>query len=142
MIQPYSDEYMTFDVSTNRYILTEKDVLDTVGINLSVRSKSEEAKRAYLRLASMQIYNYIHSHNINNELQDFIISHTETGRKIIKEAMEMQVLLFASSGNLSILPDENMRKLSIDMNAIAVLERFIPEIGTTILYTGNLRVLR
>jgi hypothetical protein len=141
MIQPYSDEYMFFDKATNRYVLTEKDVLETVGINLSARSKSEESKRAYLRLASTQIYNYIHKHNMNNELQDFIISHTETGRAIIKEAMEMQVLLFASAGNLSVLPDENMRRLSVDMNAVAVLERIIPELGTTILYTGNLRVL-
>lgn len=141
MIQPYSDEYMFFDKATNRYVLTEKDVLETVGVNLSARSKSEESKRAYLRLASTQIYNYIHKHNMNNELQDFIISHTETGRAIIKEAMEMQVLLFASAGNLSVLPDENMRRLSVDMNAVAVLERLIPELGTTILYTGNLRVL-
>lgn len=139
MTHPYDDDYMVFDYNSNRYILTEKSVQETLGVNLSARCKSEEAKKAYLRLASIQIYNYIHKHNIDTALQDYIIANTESGRKIIKEAMEMQILLFVSAGNLSVLPDEKMRALSIDMNAIAILEQVIPEIGTSILYTGKLR---
>lgn len=135
---PLSDDYMTFNGNTGRYVITEKDVLENIGIDLSARSKSDIVKNAYLNLASIQIYNFIHKHNINNDLQDYIIANTKTGRKIIKEAMELQVLMFASAGNLAVLPDEKMRALSVDMNAAIILERVIPEIGTSILYTGKL----
>jgi hypothetical protein len=135
---PYSDEYMTYDYENHRYMLTEKAILDELGINLSERSKNEAAKKAFLRLASNQIYNFIHSHNVNNVLQDYIIAKTAKGRKIIKEAMTSQFWLLANAGDLSILPDERQRALSIDMNAISVLEQSIPEIGCSILYTGNL----
>lgn len=135
---PYSDEYMTYDYESHKYMLTEKAVLEELGINLAERSKNEAAKKAFLRLASNQIYNYIHSHNVNDVLQDYIIAKTSRGRKVIKEAMLSQFWLLANAGDLSILPDEKQRALSIDMNAISILGQTIPEIGCSILYTGKL----
>ena len=72
MKYPLSDDYMIFDSVSNRYVLTTKGVYETVGVNLDERTKNNEAKSALLRLASMQIYNYIHKHNTENDFQDHI----------------------------------------------------------------------
>lgn len=138
MQYPYSDRYMTFDEVSHRYILTVEDVFENLSINLSERINSENVRKRLLKHISNQIYNFIHSHNTNNDWQDYVIAKTESGRKIIKEAMEEQLIYFLTVGDLSRSLDKEERSIVIDEMAKECLLRTIPEIGTTILYTGRL----
>lgn len=133
---PYSDDYMIFNEQANRYVLTEKDVLENYGINLSARFVNPSLVKPTLNQVSLQVYSYIHGFNVNNKMQDYIIAHTEDGRRIIKEAMEQQLLYFLSVGDLSKTPDEHKRKFWFDEMAKEILMQPIKEIGTSILYTG------
>lgn len=139
---PYDDKYMKFDFTTHRYVLTEEDSFDNLAINLSERIENENVRKRVLRTVSNQIYNFIHSHNTNNDWQDYIIAKTESGRAIIKEAMEEQLIYFLTAGNVSRSLDKEERSLAIDEMAKEVLLRTIPEIGTTILYTGAVPQLK
>ena len=138
-MKPYSDEFMTFNEETKHYELTEQCALKELGINLRERSKNDVAIQRFLRLASSQVYRFIHEHNTDNDYQDHIIANTESGRKIIKEAMQEQLIYLSMVGDISRVHDLQKRALYIDDNAKAVLYRTIPEIGTTICYTGRLR---
>lgn len=136
MNYPYSDEFMIYNKEKRRYILTEKDVLFNLGINLSERVKDQNAINAFLDLASLHCYRFIHQHNTNTDFQDYVISKTETGRKIIKEAMEQQLIYLSMVGDLSRSTDKDERSAWFDETAKETLMRTIPEIGTTICYTG------
>ena len=136
---PLTDDFMIFDNETQRYILTEKDVNINLGINILERLKNPNTLKAILKQVSNQIYMFIHKHSNNNDLQDYVISHTEKGRKIIKEAMEQQLIYYLAVGDLSKSTDEKKRALAIDMVAQETLMQTIPEIRTSICYTGNIR---
>ena len=133
---PLSDDYMIFNYDTMRYELTSKDIFENLGIDFDSEGYDKTVVRAYLKLASLKVYNYIHSHNCDDDYQDYVIAKTKKGRKLIKEALEMQVLLYASTGNLAVLPDKEARALSIADEVKDILLRPIPEIGCSILYTG------
>ena len=111
-IYPYDDEYMIFDKATGRYILTEKYLIEKMGIDLSARINERNAVtpsalvNRLLRQGSNMVYNYIHAFNANNTFQDLLIA--------------------------------KLPSLRIDQNCIDVLERTVPELGTTILYIGDL----
>jgi hypothetical protein len=137
---PYSDSYMIYNNSDHHYILTEKCALESLGINLKERTKNEVAIKRVLRLASTQVYGFIHEHNTNNDLQDFIIAKTESGRKIIREAMEEQLLYLTLGGDISRVHDWQKQAMFLDSSAKRVLYRTIPEIGTTVCYTGALPI--
>lgn len=138
---PYDDEYMIYNKELSRYVLTEKDVLHNLGINLAERVKDQSAINSFLNLASMHVYRYIHQFNVNNALQDYVIAHTETGRKIVKEAMEQQLVYLSMVGDLSRSADKEERLSWFDENAKEILMRTIPEIGCSVCYAGNLRIL-
>ena len=140
MKYPYSDVFMTYDYKTHRYILTDKDVIENLSIDINHRLKDKNLVSNLLNQISLQVYSYIHQFNKNNKAQDFIIASTEDGRTIIKEAMEQQLIYFLSVGDLSRTPDENKRKFWFDEIAKQVLLRDIKEIGTTICYSGYLLV--
>lgn len=71
-IKPYSDDYMVWDENTNHYILTEKALIEKVGLNLRARMGDralitpEIAIKSFNTTVSDMIYQYIHEHNIDN----------------------------------------------------------------------------
>ena len=136
MIYPKTDEFMVFNKESSRYILTEQDVNQNLGINISDRLKNPNAINSLLNQISIQVYRFIHEHNINNELQDYVIAHTEMGRKIIKCAMEEQLIYVMTVGDLSRSTDKEKRALWFDSNAKEILCTPIPELGAHLLYTG------
>lgn len=139
-MQPFSDDFLEFEESSGRYYLTLKDVQEYLGIDLTARAKDSVSINAILRLASNHVYNYIHQFN-DNRLQDYIISHTDDGRRIIKKAMEEQLTYILTVGDLSRTTDLNKRKLWFDENAKNILENeVIKETGTTICYCGRYRL--
>jgi hypothetical protein len=112
--------------------------MENLGIDIEARLTVPNAIPALLNRISVKIYSFIHTHNVNNQLQDYIIAKTESGRRIIREAMEEQLIYFLTVGDLSRSVDEAERRLAIDQTAIDILLQPIPEIGCSILYCGKL----
>lgn len=141
-MKPISDEFMIYNEEYNRYILTEKDVVTNLGIDINDRVKNPEAINSLLNQISIQVYRFIHEHNVANVVQDYIIATTEMGRKIIKTAMEEQLIYVMTNGDLSRSTDKEKRALWFDDNAKEVLMTPIKEIGTHILYSGKFVMFR
>ena len=140
---PLTDEFMVYDYENHRYILTEKDVEENLGISLIARSKNEKARAQLLKQVSRQVYAFIHDYTLSGceEAKDYIIATTKSGRAKIKEAMEQQLLYFLTVGDVSKTTDAQKRAFKFDETAKAILEEHIPELGTNLLYTGQIRVV-
>ena len=137
---PFTDEYLNYDYNTHRYVLTEKDVLENLAIDLQAdfRPDIKNSIDAFLKQVSSLVYGYIHEFSVNNLMQDFVIAKTPSGRALIKEAMEQQLIYILTVGDFSRSPKREERAIWFDDNARRILEQTIPEIGTTILYTGQI----
>lgn len=144
MEYPYNDEYMIFDSDTNRYILTEKCVMDRIGLQLQEKVNERNAinQRAAINRILWQvsnaIYSYIHKFNYRTDIQDYIIAKVPSARKIIQSAMEEQLLYMSLKGDLSRSTDKEKRDMYIDETAKSMCEMRLPEIGIPIIYTGEL----
>ena len=125
--QPYSDDYMTFDEATGRYVLTEKYMLDRYGLDLYNRANERNstnqqlAVQAILKQCSNVIYNFIHGYSIHNRRQDHIIATVPAMRNVIMDALGEQLIYMSQVGDLSRSTDPEKRKLAIDENAKNIL---------------------
>lgn len=143
-IDPYSDDYMRYDEITGRYILTEKALLERVGINLRARLARgstvapETVIENFNITVSDMIYEYIHEFNVDNARQDCLIAHIPTLRKIIFDAMKYQAIYVSAVGNLYLSAKAEERENAIDHIAKGKLNTVISEIGCSILYGGEL----
>lgn len=139
-MEPYTDQYMTFDETTHHYVLTPKDATDNLGVNLEDELKTDvlNVLGNFLKQISNHCYNWIHQFNRANSLQDWYIAHTEQGRDIIKRAMEQQLLYVLMNGDLSKSADERERANWFDIQAKEILNEEIIEIGVPITYTGTI----
>lgn len=144
MYYPFSDEFMTFDEVSNQYILTSACVQKRLGLSLSENVNERNAvnqqiaELRILRQVSNLIYSYIHKFNIRTDLQDYIIEKVPSARIMIQQAMEEQLLYMSMKGDLSRSTDKEKRELAIDETAKEICARVLPELGISILYTGNL----
>ncbi|MDE6586138.1 MAG: hypothetical protein K2K80_05620 [Clostridia bacterium] len=140
--RPYSDDYLFYDENTNHYVLTEKALIENVGVNLRARMAEtalvspDTAIRSFTRTVSDMIYQFIHEHNVHNERQDCLIATVPELRPIIQKAMEYQAVYVLNVGNLylSIKPEE--RAVAIDYLAQSILGNTVPSLGVSILYSG------
>lgn len=141
LIQPYSDELMTWDDITNQYKLTEKALIRR---GLDIRGKLARNKanspeyvlNGFIDTVSEMIYNYLHQFSANNQAQDRIISGLASLRPILYRALLQQAIYMRRNGQLDISPDENLRKNAIAPQSIQTLNTTIPELGAPITYTG------
>lgn len=126
-IQPYDDDFMTFDSETRRYVLTEKYAFEKLGLDLyeDVNDRNsinaQIAVSRILKQCSNMIYNFVYDFSIYNNRQDYLIATVPKMRKIIMEAMGEQLLYMAQVGDLSRSTDPAKRKLAIDENAKTIL---------------------
>lgn len=143
MIQPYSDDMLSYDTLRGRYMLTET-ALEMNGTDLRTRLEFNRTANAVsiinrvLSRVSEMIYNYIHSFNHDNRRQDELIAHIPSLRSIIYYAMLNQAEYFILNGDLSRSPEPDKRALAIDPTAKEYLNTIIPEIGVPITYSGGL----
>ncbi len=138
-IKPYSNDYMTYNEITGRYVLTAKAVLDTFGIDLSGAVKDNpNGVSGLLNRISVLTYKKIHEHNTDNALQDSMIAYSEGGRKIIYDAMLEQFLYVKTNGDLSMSVEASKRALWFSDTAYEILLQPIPEFGQSVCYTGVL----
>ncbi len=135
----YSDENMRYE--DGMYVLTEQAVLD-YGIDLRAwfaQNKSmnpENMVHSFLKKASRQIYNFIHKHSVHNAAQDKAFECFFSARKILYEALLLQVEYLASVGNLANSMSADERAARVCDDAKDVLGTTIPELGRSILYAG------
>lgn len=141
MEYPFIDEYLNYDYTTHRYVLTAQDLLENFNENLNVKFKDNRDIAPFLKNISNEIYAYIHLWNVNNAAQDFVIAKTEGGRKIIREAMEAQAIYELRVGNYKYSGDPEKQKNWLSLEAKDVLERLIPEIRVPIIYGGVFPIL-
>ncbi len=134
---PFIDDYLTYDYNSHRYVLTKKYVLEQLKVDIDARFGGDG--EAVLQDVSEQVYDYMHEFSANTLYQDFIIAKTKGGRDIIKEAMSKQLKYVLVVGNLRYSTDERKRALWFDESAKKTLFKILPEIGTTICYTGTFR---
>lgn len=138
---PYDDNNMRFDEKLNRYVLTEKALLD-LGIDLRARLAARKAVSPELLISnklnsvSRRVYGFIHKHNVNNHWQDHVLAFAPSARNIIYEALIAQAEYELSVGNLNLSADESKIKLTICNEVPDILSQPICEIGRSILYTG------
>lgn len=143
-IQPYSDDYMLWDENTHHYILTEKALIERVGLNLRARMGDrslitpEIAIKSFNTTVSDMIYQFIHEHNIDNSTQDMLIATVPELRRIIQKAMELQAVYVSVQGNLYMSTKPEERAVAIDYMAKSTLGTVVPCLGISILYTGAL----
>lgn len=138
IIEPYSDDYMTYEDGV--YTLTAKAVFDEYGIDLQTSAKDNaRGGLAILKRISRLVYKRIHEYNSSNCFQDEVIAKTDGGRKIIYEAMLDHFLYVKMVGDLTMSTDPTKRSLWFSETAQETIERVIPEIGSSLCYTGVLR---
>ena len=141
-IRPYSDDYLFYDETTGHYVLTEKALVENVGVNLRERMAEtalvnpDTAIKSFTRTVSDMIYQFIHEHNVDNRKQDRLIATIAELRQIIQKAMEYQVIYVLNVGNLylSVKPEE--RAVAIDYLAQSILGNVVPCLGISIIYGG------
>lgn len=137
MINPYSDDYMTFNERRCRYVLTAKAVFDNLGIDLNDEIKQNpNGVNAFLSRVSDSVYRKIHEYG-DNEYQDKIIAYTQKGREIIFECMLEQFFYMKNVGDLSLSTDIKERALYCADSLIEILDEVIPEIGKSIINIGR-----
>lgn len=142
LIKPYSDDYMTYDEAQNRYVLTEKAVLDEYGIDLAAEALDSGnliAVKAILKRVSKVVYNFIHTFSNQNDVQDRMIAYSDTGREMIKSALLEQFLYMRVNGDLSLSANPNERFNAVSDDVRTILERRLTEFcGYSVLYSGML----
>lgn len=140
----YSDDYMIYDELTGHYVLTEKALIENVGVNLRERMSEgalitpETAIKSFTRTVSDMIYQFIHEHNIDNARQDRLIATFPALRQIIQKAMEYQAVYVLNVGNLYLSTKPEERAVAIDYLAQSILGNVVPCLGVSILYGGEL----
>ncbi len=139
---PYSDDFLYWDEVTNHYVLTEKALIESAGINIRERMAEtalvnpETAIKSFTRTVSDMIYQFIHEHNVDNARQDCLIANVPELRQIVRRAMEYQAVYVMNVGNLYLSPKPEERAAAIDYLAQSILGNVVPCLGISILYSG------
>jgi hypothetical protein len=137
----YNRDLMTYDELTGQFILTEAA---TIREGLTLRARLSRKKDAdpttiinyVLRLASNQIYNYLHKFSIDNARQNGIIAHNSDAQTVVYRAMVEQLNSILMNGDLSRSVDKAKRALMIDENAKEQLNLVVPTLGIPLTYQG------
>lgn len=142
---PYSDDYMRYDYSSHRYVLTLKYATDVLGIDMERRIASNRGtnKTAVINMqlntVSLQIYNYLYAGTNNEKALQWIIAKSPTARQVIQDAMGQQLTYFLMVGDLSRSTKPEERRLYMDEQAKITLSKTIPETGVALIYRGAYR---
>lgn len=110
--QPYSDDYMIWDENTKHYVLTEKALIEKVGLNLRARMGErslitpEVAIQSFNTTVSDMIYQFIYERNIDF-LSNIILSLRTLRHEKVSTSSSSDAGLF-----FSINPAQNARNPS------------------------------
>lgn len=139
---PYSDDYLFYNEITGHYELTEKALIERVGVNLRARMSQtayvspETVINGFTKRVSDMIYQFIHMHSVHNAQQDCLIATVPELRAIVARAMETQAMYVVTVGDLYLSTKPEDRANAIDVMAQDMLGEIVPCLGCSILYTG------
>lgn len=142
--RPYSDDYLFYNEINGHYELTEKALIEQVGVNLRARMSEtatvnpDTAIKSFTCTVSDMIYQFIHEHNVDNARQDCLIATVPELRHIIQKAMEYQALYVLNVGNLYLSTKPEERAVAIDYLAQSILGNVVPCLGISIIYGGQI----
>ncbi len=141
MNYPISDNYIVYNKSKHRYILTVDCLKNIIGneIQSMLINSNVTVINSLLDNISSEVYNYVYKHNNTQTLQ-YIIAKCPSAREIIKEAMEKQAIYVFSRGDLgfsTILDETNM---SLNKYAKEIIDnQEVIETGVALSYCGSYR---
>lgn len=116
ILEPFSDELLKYDFTTNRYELTMSITKTLIGNPF----KDDAVLQQRIKKNSLVVYNYIYSrgNSHNKKYTEFILNNTKQGRLFIYKCLESQIMADALSG-YNDLGDQNL----IDLNKGQVVDR-------------------
>ncbi len=137
MRYPYSDDLMRFDEESRQYVITEEGLRRNgceLRANLAdtVTTSADLIIDAFLHGVSEVIYAYIHDFNVDNEIQDAVISTVPGMRNVIYRALCAQGKYTYLNGALEYSAKKEEQEMAVSPVAKAILK------NSGILYTGNL----
>ena len=156
MEYPYSDEYMIYNKTRHRYILTEKAVLDDLNIELGeVLAGANTARREreiqkFLTYISNLVYREVYKYNEQRDLVEYILAKCPSAREKLKQAMEEQIEYFMFNGDISVYSGVDFKKGTkgqsvadrvLSPNARDLLLEPLTETKVPILYCGKYGIL-
>ena len=155
---PLSDDLMFNDYTRHRYVLTEKAVLDELGIDLKMELNSTgdanpgTLPQRWLVRVSNAIYHWIYEQGMSNAIQEYLLAKYPPLRERVYRALLEQVLYNLENGFLGNYSGVNVVKnttidfdylrgdLRIAAGAVDELTQILP-CGFSIVYRGNMGYL-
>lgn len=139
---PYSDGLMRWNEEDGRYYITEQ-ALKNFGVHVRARLGANDTIMAdnvinsLLELATETTYDFIHEHSFDNSAQDYFIAKIPSLRNIIYKVLVRQAIYLYRVGDNRFSTDEALRRSYMYGGAEAALGVIVPELGTSILYSGG-----
>ncbi len=138
----YRDDYMEYDELLGQFVLTEKALVDVAAIDIRSRlsaaaTVSPEAVIArVVATVSNNVYGYMYEYSIDNDAQKNVLCRLESARQILFRAMIEQAIFVCFNGDQTLAEDPKQRANYLSKSAELMLNKTIPELGTSLLYTG------
>lgn len=142
MTYPYNDDRLRYDDALGMYVLTPY-ALQERGYDIAARVTSlgiqdpTMAVSGFFLGVSELIYEYIHNHNHDNTLQDYLVATVPSLRNIIYRALVAQAIYMYANGDLSLSTDAKDEGKEIAPRAKSELNTTVRELGVCITYAGR-----
>lgn len=150
---PLTDEKMSYDMNTHRYVLDKTYIMNNYGVNLdTILEKTGDANSTtlatrFMKRVSMVVYNYIYKHTEQQLLVEYMLAKAEHLRPVILEALAEQALWMLNNGdigiqagvdfiNMTAMEAPVLRQKSVSIYTEDILE------NAGILYTGYYEEIR
>ena len=104
--------------------------------DLGVQNPTQAVNGFFMNVTD-HIYNYIHSFNVANDLQDHYIGSIPSLRPIIYRALIAQAIYMYANGDLSLSTDAKDEGKEISPVSKRELLYTVPELGRCIIYAGR-----
>lgn len=105
MNYPFNDDAMLYDYKKHQYVLTERYVLETLGVNLSLYLDSTGDENVstlgqrVLRRVSDFFYNYVYAHGSNKYFIEYLLAKYPPCRDIVKDCLVDEVYYQLRNGD-------------------------------------------
>lgn len=153
---PENDGIMVYDKISHRYVLTNKGVLEHMGILLeAVLNNTGDANPStlpdrILRRVSQEVYLYIYQFGMNSAWIEFLLACYAPLRDTVREMLQAQLLYVLNNGFVSdyaginvargnVMEIEKIRgRAHIAPQVEQLANQFVPGLGYTLTYRGQL----
>ena len=154
MTYPYNDEYMTYDYTRHRYVLTEKALFDELGINFGLLPETMDANpstlaQRFAKSITATVYLHLYTGCMFRGLQEYQLATVPDLRNVIFDMLLAQARYVSGNGlienysGIDIYKGHHVPRYDIKHAAIApIVEEMsytiLPCIGRALKYSGYL----